>query len=95
MIGIIPKLLKFMLSHSVRFDSLFLPSHSSSTLIFFFRFSSAISACEKCGQWRTALDLLDQMVSMEMWLTTFSGMRADIASVACVLIRFVSSFCFV
>lgn len=25
-------------------------------------FSSAISACEKCGQWRTALDLLDQMV---------------------------------
>jgi len=25
------------------------------------RFSSAISACEKCGQWRTALDLLDRM----------------------------------
>ena len=25
-------------------------------------FSSAISACEKCGQWRPALDLLTQMV---------------------------------
>lgn len=26
-----------------------------------YRFSSAISACEKCGEWRTALDLLDGM----------------------------------
>ena len=26
-----------------------------------FRFSSAISACEKAGQWREALQLLDQM----------------------------------
>ena len=27
------------------------------------RFSSAISACEKCGEWRIALDLLDRMES--------------------------------
>lgn len=25
-------------------------------------FSSAISACEKCGQWRNAIDLLEEMV---------------------------------
>ena len=34
----------------------------SSSGSFPIRFSSAISACEKCGQWRTALDLLEQMV---------------------------------
>lgn len=40
--------------------------HALFVLIYFFlsacvSFSSAISACEKCGQWRFALDLLEQM----------------------------------
>ena len=32
-----------------------------SLTFFFFSYSSAISACEKAGQWRDALDLLEQM----------------------------------
>jgi pentatricopeptide repeat protein len=50
--------LRVLATHLCRFDSLAAPYLSNMP----YSFSSAISACEKCGQWRTALDLLDQMV---------------------------------